>query len=238
MNYKEKLYKNYVLSHLLPRKGHGFNRLDRKTFLSFNQRFKKFVLEYRNKKVVDLGSGSGHFLSWLSELNFTDLKGVEINNDLTHFYANNIKYENSDIIDFLSGSNNFDLVILKDVLEHFNKEEAYKILENIYDSLNLNGRLLIQVPNGESPLFGRVLYGDYTHEQAFTASGLKQVLNAIGFKNVIIRSYYPAIYNFSSLLRYIYFRFVSIFYFSLIISETNIKDRFVTMNIIVIADKI
>ncbi len=237
MEYKEKLYTKYVDSHLAPRKGKDYHRLDRKTFISFNQRFKKHVLKFKNKIVVDLGSGSGHLLSWLKELDFTNLKGVEINSQLTKFYPTSIKYDNADIISYLNNPNEADLIILKDVLEHFNKDEAFKILENIYKSLNHNGRLIIQVPNAESPLFGRVLFGDYTHEQSFTATGLLQVLTAIGFTDIKINSYFPAVYNFSSLLRYLYFRFISILYYLLILSETNIKDRFVSMNIIVIANK-
>jgi len=237
MNYKEKLYKKYVESHLTPRKGNEYHKLDRKTFISFNQRFKKHVLEYKSKRVVDLGSGSGHLLNWLSELNFIDLKGIEINSDLTKFYPSHINHENIDINSFLVNKTNFDLIFLKDVLEHFNKDEAFQILENIFISLNKDGRLIIQVPNAESPLFGRVLYGDYTHEQSFTATGLLQILNAIGFQNIKIKSYFPAIYNISSFLRHVYFRLISVFYYLLILSETNIKDRYVSMNIIVIADK-
>ena len=237
MSYKEKLYHNYVGSHLSPRKGDNYFCLDKITRTSFDQRFKKHLIDYKEKIVIDLGSGSGHLLRWLSELNFINLKGVEINKDLTNHYPENVKYENIDIINYLLRQNNFDLVILKDVLEHFNKEDAFNILEKIYTSLNKNGRVIIQVPNAESPLFGRVLYGDYTHEQSFTATALTQVLSAIGYKDIIVKSYNPAVYNFTSLIRFLYFKLVSIFYYLLIMSETNIKNRFVTMNIIVIANK-
>lgn len=238
MTYKEKLYSKYVSSHLFPRKGNDYHRLDRRTFISLNQRYKKIVLKFKNKVVIDLGSGSGHFLKWLSELEFTNLKGIEINSELTDSYPSNIKYENIDINTFLSSNKNkADLIIIKDVLEHFDKKDAFEILENIYKSLNSDGRLIIQVPNAESPLFGRVLFGDYTHEQSFTATGLSQVLKSIGYDKVTVKPYLPAVYSFISFIRFVYFKLISIFYYMLILGETNITNRFVSMNIIVIADK-
>ena len=108
MNYKEKLYNNYVGSHLSPRKGDNYFRLDKITKTSFNQRFKKYLIDYKEKIVIDLGSGSGHLLRWLSELNFVNLKGVEINEDLTKHYPENVKFENNcnglaDVLSYING---------------------------------------------------------------------------------------------------------------------------------------
>lgn len=238
MDYKKKIYTSYLRSHLIPRKGIDFYNLDQGTKKSFKQRFSKHITGFKDKKVVDLGSGSGHLLRWLqTDFDFKDLTGIEINSDLTKNYPKEIKYQNLDIIQFLEKGEKFDLFILKDVLEHFTKEEAYYILELIYGSLNTGGRLVIQVPNAESPLFGRVLFSDFTHEQSFTATGLSQVFNSINYKNNKCYSYFPAVYSFTSLIRYFLFRFISLFYYLLILSETSIKNRFVTLNIIVVANK-
>ena len=49
--------------------------------------------------------------------------------------------------------------------------------------------------NAESPFFGRVRYGDFTHETAFTEASLRQVLGAGGFASFHFREDSPAVHG-------------------------------------------
>ena len=55
--------------------------------------------------------------------------------------------------------------------------------------------------NAESPFFGRVRYGDLTHQQAFTSESLGQLVRLAGF--VALRCYEdrPAVHGIASALR-------------------------------------
>jgi SAM-dependent methyltransferase len=61
-----------------------------------------------------------------------------------------------------------DAVIAFDVLEHFGRDELIPLVDAVHRVLRPGGRWIIHVPNGESPFFGSIRYGDLTHELAFT----------------------------------------------------------------------
>jgi hypothetical protein len=58
------------------------------------------------------------------------------------------------------------------------------VADGIYRVLARGGRWIIHAPNGESPFVGRVLYGDLTHENAFTRNSMTQLLKCAGFRVV------------------------------------------------------
>ena len=73
--------------------------------------------------------------------------------------------EQIDIETFLSRKKDcYDLIVTRDVLEHFKKEEILNILSLAYNALSKGGMFIIQSANGESPFCARYRYGDFTHE--------------------------------------------------------------------------
>lgn len=80
--------------------------------------------------------------------------------------------------------NSQDLILSLDVIEHLTRDELIPIVDEVRRVLRPDGRWLIKVPNGESPFFGRVRYGDLTHELAFTRHSISALLLASGFSQV------------------------------------------------------
>jgi predicted SAM-dependent methyltransferase len=70
-----------------------------------------------------------------------------------------------------------DAIIAFDVQEHFTRDEAIQLLDEVFRVLNADGRFIAHSPNAETPLFGRTRYGDLTHEMAYTRTPLTQLLH-------------------------------------------------------------
>lgn len=94
---------------------------------------------------------------------------------------------------------------------------------------------MIQVPNGESPLAGRIIYGDYTHETAFTQSSIAQVLRAAGFGGVTCLPVRPVVYGVRSALRAVAWRVIEAAIIVAIVAETGPVHPIVTQNLLVVA---
>ncbi len=97
--------------------------------------------------------------------------------------------------------------------------------------------MIIQVPNAESPFFGRIRYGDFTHEMAFSTSSLQQLLQVMSFTQIRTFAVEPAITNTKSLLRFYLWKMVERFYKLLLFAELGSGSRIVTQGIIAVAIK-
>lgn len=111
--------------------------------------------ELRPQRILDLGIGSGFFGAVVRQwLDYgvrpwtTHLVGVEIwaeyGNPLWDLYDLVVV---DSIQNYLTrNTETFDCVVLGDVLEHFEKEEGYHVMNHITQCLNPNGRLLVATP--------------------------------------------------------------------------------------------
>jgi hypothetical protein len=93
---------------------------------------------------------------------------------------------------------------------------------------------VVQVPNGESPFFGRIRYGDITHELAFTRSSMIQVLNMIGFEDIRVRPVPPVPETAKGRLRLPLWKLVELFYQTLLFAEVGRARGIVTMDLIAV----
>jgi 2-polyprenyl-3-methyl-5-hydroxy-6-metoxy-1,4-benzoquinol methylase len=240
MNYKEKLYKNYYSTHILPRKGKTTLDEFRQRAVSYQKQFGQLLPNDKSSKIADIGCGNGSIVWWLQQSGFSNAGGVDISAEQIAI-AHELGVKNvqrMDLYEFFSRIDSlYNIIILRDVLEHFEKKEILELLDNCYRALNDQGRIIIQVPNAESPFGTRMRYGDFTHEVSFTSSSLSQVLRASGFETVQI---YPAIQpvtTLKSLIRYSLWKVVEAFYKVLLTVELGRSKRIVTQNIIACADK-
>ena len=94
-----------------------------------------------------------------------------------------------------------DVVLTLDVIEHLTREEVFRLCDGLFRALATGGRWIVHVPNGESPLFGRVLYGDLTHERAFTRGSLQQMWSATGFRQCAFFEDTPVVHGLPSAAR-------------------------------------
>jgi hypothetical protein len=128
--------------------------------------------------------------------------------------------QQADVAEYLAGRrDHYDALILRDVLEHFTRDEIVEVLETCRSAIRPGGLLIVQVPNAESPFFGRIRYGDFTHELAFSSSSVTQLFNVLGFEDPRVYPTDPAIAGARSLARSLLWAGVKAFYRLLLFAE-------------------
>ena len=148
----------------------------------------KHFPQKREIQGIDLGCGQGVLLHFAQEAGYRQLRGIDASAEQVEV-AQRLGIANvaqGDLWTTLEGipSASQDLVLTLDVIEHLDKRELLLIVDGVHRVLQEGGRWIISTPNAESPLFGRVRYGDLTHELAFTRESLSALLLASNFRRV------------------------------------------------------
>jgi len=114
--------------------------------------------------------------------------------------------------------------------------EALGVSEGAVSS---GGRWVIHTPNGDSPFAGRIRYGDFTHEMAFTRTSISQVLLSSGFVKVVCREDKPVPHGIKSAVRWILWKMIRSGLRFYIAVETGAAESecIISQNFLVIAVK-
>lgn len=205
-SYKDRFYSKYVSTHNA--RLYGANDMDRvrSQYPVWDSQYGGFLPDDKESRIADLGCGDGGLVSWLHAEGFKNAEGVDVSGEqIASGNAMGIaSLTEMDLREYLrSRPNHFDLLFLRDVLGHFNKEEVLEILELMHEALKPGGMLVVKTPNAESPMTGRLRYGDFTHDTSFTGQSLRQLFEVHGFKDVEIYSMRPAVHGVISAIRWI-----------------------------------
>jgi len=135
--------------------------------------------------ILDLGCGHGALIHVARELGYRNLRGVDGSPEQVAA-ARRLGIEGVEAGDLrhvleTQPDASLDVVVAFDVIEHFTRNELLPFVDQVRRVLKPGGRWIIHVPNGESPFFGTIRYGDLTHEMAFTRTSLSQLLLSSGF---------------------------------------------------------
>lgn len=142
-----------------------------------------------NTPILEIGSGSGSLLTFLRDLGFTNLTGVEVSeSEASRCRDLGLNVYTEDAFEFLSRADKSPkVIIMKAVLEHFPRDEGLKLLKIISEKLNgSDGILLVDVPNMDWIFASHERYMDLTHHTGFTESSLQQALRMF-FDDVQVR---------------------------------------------------
>lgn len=138
-------------------------------------------------RILDVGCGTGALLWWLQARGYVDTHGIDLSQtSVDQACAAGVKgVLVADAFEWLTAERAsggfYDVIILRDVLEHLHPDAVIQLIAAVRRALRPGGRLILQVPNAEAPVFGRIRYGDFTHRLAFTTKSISQVLTAGGF---------------------------------------------------------
>lgn len=172
---------------------------------AYKWRFRDALPASKDSQILDLGCGEGFFLYCAAKMDYANLHGVEISRqqvEIARQYCQGANIVEGDIIDYLSSTAlSFDLIVLDNVLEHFDKDEVFVILEAVHKRLNANGKLFVSVPNAGSPWGVPIAFTDFTHEVYFDPMSLQQILLASGYKDVRIKGAGPIPVDFLTFVR-------------------------------------
>ena len=234
---KDRFFERYRSTHVSHRKpAVTLEWLERRARV-WRRHFGDLIPPKRDAAILDVGCGEGGFLWWLDRLGYTNSRGIEISGEQVAVAQSlGIRAEQADLWDVVgTQAGAFDLILYRNVLEHFSRPQVLDILERTKRALSPGGRLVVQVPNGESPFFGRIRYGDFTHELAFTRSSVTQVLKMIGFEEIQVRPVPPVPESARGMLRLPLWKLVEFFYKILLFAEVGRGRGVVTMDLIAVA---
>lgn len=172
----------------------------------YNYIISKFFPIDKNIQILDLGCGFGDFVWFIEKRGYINVMGIDDSKEMiTEGKKLGInKIIKKDIIKYLNKkpSASFDVITAIDIIEHFEKQNLFLLIKEIHRVLKPNGKLITHQPNADSPFVNSILYGDFTHEQAFTKQSMSQIILSNGFESIESYEVKPIIHGLKSFLRY------------------------------------
>jgi 2-polyprenyl-3-methyl-5-hydroxy-6-metoxy-1,4-benzoquinol methylase len=123
----------------------NIKRYERVTSI-FNEILKSNITDFKNLKVLEIGTGTGIITKALKELGVVNYVGVDITSvlfdDLQKTFSD-YKFKKMDISQELI-NDKFDLIVIIDVIEHIVENAKFKFtMNNLRNSLKKNGLIAI-----------------------------------------------------------------------------------------------
>jgi 2-polyprenyl-3-methyl-5-hydroxy-6-metoxy-1,4-benzoquinol methylase len=199
-----------------------------------------FALD-KDTPILDLGCGHGAFVHVLRQNGFTSVSGVDVSEEqvaLAHQLGID-GISQGELLGYLqrTKSDSVGVTLLWDIVEHLTRDEAFVVLDEVFRVLRPGGKCLIHVPNAEGIFGMRVRYGDLTHEQCFTPTSAKQLLNTIGFWKITAHEDKPVPHGFMSMGRRLVWEAGTFPYRLLLAAETSDTHFVLSQNMLVVAHK-
>jgi 2-polyprenyl-3-methyl-5-hydroxy-6-metoxy-1,4-benzoquinol methylase len=237
MNYKDEIYASYIETHTKSLYGVPDLGKTKANWPAWRVYFGYFFADLKKESAIaDLGCGTGDFLYWLKDLGFKNLRGADLSVEQVkqaHTWGLGEVEQKSVEVFLLENKNSLDVLIARDLWEHFTKEEVWNLSKLAMGALKPNGFLILQTVNAMNPLWGRLRHGDFTHDSAFTEDSIRQLFLAAGFKQVEVYPQRPVAHGVFSFIRYIIWRILEIFMKLFLLIETGSSRGVFTQNLIV-----
>ena len=102
---------------------------------------------FKNKKILDLGCGTGEFLDNYYGMG-AECSGIDIENNFKIKNKINFKLINIEANKFLKNcKKKFDVIFLFEFLEHLEEQDKHQLFENLTKNLNKNAYIFISTLN-------------------------------------------------------------------------------------------
>ncbi|MGJ4927614.1 class I SAM-dependent methyltransferase [Bradyrhizobium sp. HKCCYLS2038] len=203
---------------------------------------RRFFPADRDADILDLGCGNGVLLLAAQDAGYQRLQGVDGSAEqvaIAHRLGMT-GVRQGDLFEELArtGDGAIDALVTYDVIEHLTKPQLLQLAQEALRVLKPAGRWIIHAPNAESPFFGRIRYGDFTHELAFTRQSLGAVLRAAGFADVRCAEDAPVPHGLKSAVRLVLWKLIrSALRFVIAVETGDTADGIYSQNLIAVAVK-
>jgi SAM-dependent methyltransferase len=179
----------------------------------------------RDSRILDLGCGHGSLVFFARQAGYRYAEGVDRSPEQVA-EARRLGIDGvreGDLMETLAAlpEGSQRTIVAFDVIEHFTREELLPFVDAVHRALAPGGQWLIHTPNAESPFFGRIRYGDITHEQAFTVTSLNQLLRASGFASIRCYEDTPIVHGVASAGRWIVWKALRAILRTYLLAETG-----------------
>ena len=146
------------------------------------QEIEALLPESREAKILEIGTGHGHFLKFIAHKGYKRIFGIDICAPMLREVQKTLapyleRLEVADVLEYLPQHKGFfDCIVMLDVIEHFSLDEARYLLKTAANALTPGGRLILRTPNMANLLGGYSLYMDLTHRHGYTEWSLIHLL--------------------------------------------------------------
>ncbi len=238
MDWRNQLYQNYVSS---GQGGAGASVFYLPQMPFYMRLINRHMPKEKSVRILDLACGAGGLLFCLKEKGYSNLKGVDLSEQMIALaHQSDIKEaEVGNVFATLSAAQDasFDVIFAMDILEHLDRAELFTFCSEVHRVLAPKGRFVAHVPNA-SGIFGNIIrYGDLTHELAFTAKSMNQLLKTIGFHDVKCYEDRPVPHGVKSIVRAALWEVLSLPFRLLFAAETGGFQVILSQNLTAVADR-
>ncbi len=224
-DYRDDIYSLYATHHVGQRLAPAEAGARVAGFL--RRRYRRWLPADPQAAILDLGCGNGSVLYWLQQEGYTRLAGVDTSPEQVEL-ARQVcpAVEKADARAFLAAHpEQYDAILALDFLEHFRREEALPLLRGVHQALRPGGRVILQTINADSPLHAHILYGDPTHQTAYTARSLETLVRVAGFERVEFRPLGPVPHGPVSAVRWLLWQLIALGLRAYHLIEMGTADR-------------
>lgn len=193
----------------------------------------------KNANILDLGCGPGYIMQSLRSEGFKNITGIDISGEqIAKAKQKGLNVRVGNVFNLLiMETNKYDIIIIFDFIEHFDKDELIKLIDLINKALKVGGILLIHTPNGQGMFPQKIIYGDMTHLTIISPNSLIQLLKLQGFTEIKIIEGGPVAINILGLLRLIVWKIIKVIYNIIRLAETGGRDKILTQDLFCVAKK-
>jgi SAM-dependent methyltransferase len=194
----------------------------------------------RDSVILDLGCGNGSLIAALKAAGYHRVRGIDGSAEqvaLAHALGHPEVEQGDLLAELRRHVHDVDAIFLLDVLEHLTRDELTTVLDACSHALRPGGGLVIHVPNAEGLHGMRMRYGDLTHELAFTAASIRQVLRVCGFERVECYEDTPVLHGVKSAVRLMLWKLTTLTARLQLLAETGQRCHLLTQNLYAVARK-
>lgn len=236
MDYRKRVYARYLATHIKGGAGVEPRDFDYQGRV-FKNKFGPLLPADKSAAIFEMGCGSGAFLRFLQKEGYTRAQGMDQDADAVET-ARSLGVAGvcaGDARTHLeSAAARYDCIVAIDVVEHFKKEELFELFDAVYRALTPGGVFIWQAPNADGAFFGRIRYGDLTHELAFTKASAWQLMLGAGYVDVQTFADEPVVTGLRSLARAVLWSFFKAVIRLYLFAESYAQnDCLLTANLIV-----
>jgi 2-polyprenyl-3-methyl-5-hydroxy-6-metoxy-1,4-benzoquinol methylase len=220
---RDLLLENYISSSAGPHR--ALTRAELLSFLrAYRYHLRGWLPAAAEGSWLDLGCGQGALMRLALAYGYRDVMGVDLSDEmLAVARADGLTVTKDDLMRFLERApeQQWSVVSAFDVVEHFSKEDGFRILCKIRSMLRPGGICLLKLPNASSPWGAHVHASDLTHEMFYTRYSIAQLANLAGFAETGLREVGPAPTGFLSAARWLLWKAVRAAYSAVNVIETG-----------------
>ena len=162
----------------------------------FDHDFRDLTCADPAMSVLEIGCGTGIFLRYLEACGYARAAGIDMDDKLVGVLSDLTRSEihfgdAREVLDEKFAGQRFDRIVMFDVAEHIDLPDLIELLKALREYLTDDGKLLLRVPNIESPWGLKMFYGTFDHVTPLGPGRLRELARLTGWECVSVSPQEP-----------------------------------------------